>query len=141
MVAQWLRIYLTMQEKGVQPLVWKDSTCCGATKPCTTTTEPTCQTMEAQEPWKPCSATKKPLKREACAPQLESCPCSLQVERSLGSNEGQEQPIKFLIKIKKNPVNIFLSSDGVCLPGKRMFTWYKINGYSECIYFILFLYT
>jgi hypothetical protein len=42
---------------------------------------------------------------------------------------------------KKNPVNIFLSSDGICLPGKRMFTWYKINGYSECIYFVLFLYT
>ena len=32
MVAQWLRIYLTMQEIGVQTMVWEDSTCHGTTK-------------------------------------------------------------------------------------------------------------
>ena len=29
----WLRIHLPMQGTWVQPLVWEDPTCCGATKP------------------------------------------------------------------------------------------------------------
>ena len=39
LVVQWLRIHLPMQGTRVQSLVWEDSTCCGAVKPCTTTTE------------------------------------------------------------------------------------------------------
>ena len=33
LVAQWLRICLSMQETQVQALVWEDPTCRGATKP------------------------------------------------------------------------------------------------------------
>ena len=33
LVAQWLRIRLTMQGTRVQALVWEDPTCRGATKP------------------------------------------------------------------------------------------------------------
>ena len=33
LVAQWLRICLPMQGTRVRALVWKDPTCCGATKP------------------------------------------------------------------------------------------------------------
>ena len=36
LVAQWLRICLTMQGTRVRALVWEDSTCRGATKPCAT---------------------------------------------------------------------------------------------------------
>ena len=32
-MAQWLRIYLPMQETWVRPLIWKDPTCCRATEP------------------------------------------------------------------------------------------------------------
>ena len=58
------------------------------------------------------------------------------MEKSLHSNEDPAEPIKNLIKIKKNPANIFLGSDGISLPGKRMFTWCKINAYSKYVYFL-----
>ena len=37
--AQWLRILLSVQGTQVRPLVWEDSTCHGATKSNTTSTE------------------------------------------------------------------------------------------------------
>ena len=40
LVVQWLRICLPMQGTWVRALVWEDPTCRGATRPCTTTTEP-----------------------------------------------------------------------------------------------------
>ena len=39
LVAHWLRIHLPMQGTQVRALVWEDPTCCGATKPVSTTTE------------------------------------------------------------------------------------------------------
>ena len=33
LVAQWIRIHLPMQGTQVRSLVWKDSTCCGTSKP------------------------------------------------------------------------------------------------------------
>ena len=40
LVAQWLRIHLPTQGTRIQPLAREDPTCCEATKPCATTTEP-----------------------------------------------------------------------------------------------------
>ena len=33
LAVQWIRIHQAMQETGVQSMVWKNSACCGATKP------------------------------------------------------------------------------------------------------------
>ena len=41
-MAQWLRVSLPMQGTRVRALVWEDPTCCGATGPGATTTEPAC---------------------------------------------------------------------------------------------------
>ena len=40
LVVPWMRICVPMQETQVRSLVWEDSTCCRAMKPCTTTPEP-----------------------------------------------------------------------------------------------------
>ena len=50
LVAQWLRIHLPMQGTRVQSLVWEDPTCCGAAKPVSHNTEPTCHNY-----WTPCT--------------------------------------------------------------------------------------
>ena len=59
----------------VQSLIWEDSTCHRATEP-----------VRALEP----VVCKKPPQREAGAPQVESSPCSLQIENS--SNKDAVQP-------------------------------------------------
>ena len=57
---QWYRIHLPMQGTRVQSLIRGNPTCCGQLST-----------------WSQCSPT-----REACAPQLESSPCLLQVEKA-----------------------------------------------------------
>ena len=42
LVVQWIGTCLPVHGTQVQSLVREDSTCLRATKPCTTTTEPTC---------------------------------------------------------------------------------------------------
>ena len=77
LVAQWLRICLTMQGTQVQALAWEDPTCRGATKPCVpqllslraTTTEacepqllsPSATTTEACAPRAHAPQQEKPL--------------------------------------------------------------------------------
>ena len=51
----------------------------GKLSPCTPTTEPTCCTTEAGVP-RACAPQEKPPQLEACTPQLESSPCSSQLE-------------------------------------------------------------
>ena len=58
LVAQWLSVYLLMQETGVPPLIWEDSTCLGATRPTTT---------EACVPQRTCSETRRHC-NERCTP-------------------------------------------------------------------------
>ena len=67
-MAQWLRIHLARQGTQGRSLVWEDSTCWGATKS-------VC--YRAYPPQK-----EKPLLWDTCAPQLESSPHSLQLEKS-----------------------------------------------------------
>ena len=62
-----------MQGTWVQPLVWEDSTCCGATKPVYTT-------AEAAHPRACAPEQEQPPQGEACALRTERSPCSLQLE-------------------------------------------------------------
>ena len=73
LVFQWLRIYLPMQGTWVWSLVQEDSTCCGATKPLYHNYW-TCTLL-------PVLCNEKPPQWEAHAPQLESSPHSLQLEK------------------------------------------------------------
>ena len=80
LVVQWLRIRLPTQGTQVQSLVYKDSTCCGGTKPLchnywarVPATEPT-----HARAWAP---QDKPPQWEAHTPHLESSPHSLPVEK------------------------------------------------------------
>ena len=66
LVVQWLRISLWVQATLVQTLVQEDPTCLGATKP----VHHSYWARDLQE---------KPPQCEACPPQLESSPCSLQL--------------------------------------------------------------
>ena len=85
LVAHRWRIHLPMQETQVRSLVWEDPTCHGATRS-------VCQYWgSALEPescnyWglsTPDSAPQeKPLQWGACAPQLESSLCLLQLEKT-----------------------------------------------------------
>ena len=74
LVVQWLRIHLPMQETWVQPLVWEDPMCHGATKL-------VCHNywagaLQPANLWQ-----EKPPQRDCHALQLESSPCSPQLEK------------------------------------------------------------
>ena len=83
LVVQWLRIHLPMEGTWVPPLVQEDCTCLGATRP-------VCYHYSAFMPqlWKPTFSRarvlqqEKSLPGEAHAPQLESSPHSLQLEKA-----------------------------------------------------------
>ena len=90
-MVQWLRIYLPMQGTQVQSPVQEDSTCSrvesGQLSPYTTTSKSELQSLEA-------STTEallvtaharqqdNPAQWEACALQLKSSPCSLQLDQN-----------------------------------------------------------
>ena len=111
-----------MQETQVQSLVQEDSTCCGATKPvhhsywfCAL--EPRNHNYQAHElqllkPSCPGArvSQEKPQKWEAWAPQLESSPHSLQLEKSPCSNEDLAQPNinKYILKIIISGIHVIL---------------------------------
>lgn len=135
-MAQWLRIYLPIQETGVQPLVWKDSTCCGATKARTPTTEPTRQNYGSPRALAATLCNKAATRARGLRTTTRQLPVLSTSRKKPGQQRRPRTANKNLIKVKKNPANIFLGSDRICLPGRRMFTRYKINGYSECIYFV-----
>ena len=75
-----------MQETWVQSLLQEDPTCRGAAKAMRHNYW-TC--ARAQEPQ---LLSPRAANTEACAPQLGSSPCSLQLEKSLCSNEDPAQP-------------------------------------------------
>lgn len=82
---QWLRILLPVQGTQDRPLVWEDSTCHGATKPCATITEPIPGTTEAGHSKARALPQEESLQREARALQLQS---SLsQLEKPAGCDE------------------------------------------------------
>ena len=60
-------------------------------RPGATTTKPVCCRCRSLRALAPASQRKKPLQREACTPQLQSSPQSLQVERSPRSSEDPDQ--------------------------------------------------
>ena len=71
----------------VQSLVWEDSTCCGATKLVrhnywASTLEPVNHNYWAHAPRARAPQQGKPLRWEASASQLESGPCSSQLEKA-----------------------------------------------------------
>ena len=72
LVAQWQRICLLTQEMWVWSLVWEDSTCLGATKPCEPQLLSLCSRAWEPQLWKPISPRahalqqEKPQQREAC---------------------------------------------------------------------------
>ena len=71
-VVHWLRIHLAMHETS---LVWEDPTCLGATRPVSHNYWACMSGAHA-------SPQERPLQWEACALQLESSPCSLQLEKA-----------------------------------------------------------
>ena len=76
----WLhgqRIHLPMQKTQVRSLVWEHSTCCRATKPM------------GHNYWARAPQQEKPPQWEAGTPQLESSPCSPQLEKTL---KQQQRP-------------------------------------------------
>ena len=104
LVAQRLRIRLPMQRAWVWTLVWKDPTCCGATKPvchnywacalracqpqllsphATTTEDSTPRARAPQE---------KPLQWEAHTPQWRVAPARRNYRKPVHSNEDPTQP-------------------------------------------------
>ena len=101
-MAQWIRIHLAMKGTQVWFLVQEDFTCRGATKPmCCNDWACGPQTLKPAclEP----AFHNKSSHGEAGTQQLERSPCSLQLETSRGSNEGQAQPkINKIILKKRN---------------------------------------
>ena len=81
----------TCQGRGRKFDPWSGETLSVVEKqsPCVTTTEPVLRgcTCWAHVPWNPCSATRAPLKGEACAWQLDGSPCSLHLEEALEQQE------------------------------------------------------
>ena len=72
-----------MQGTQVATLAWEDSTCHSANKgPYITTTEPRVETTEACAPTACALQQEKPPQWEAHALQLESSPCSLQLNKA-----------------------------------------------------------
>ena len=83
LVAQWLRICLLMQGTPIQSLEQEDAICHRVAKP----ESHNCwahppQRLKPKRPRACILQQKKPLRWEACAPQLESCPHSLQLEKA-----------------------------------------------------------
>ena len=97
------------RKRGFAPWPGKIPHAAEQINPCATTTEPVLQSPEPQllKPTHPraCSVQgEKPPWWEAHSPQLESSPCSWQLEKSLHSGEDPAQPkINKIIKIKSQP--------------------------------------
>ena len=103
LAVQWVRICLPMQRTRVLSLVWEDSTCQEATKP------------RHHNYWACAPQQEKPLRWEACAPQLESSPCLRQLEKSLSSNKDSAQPPKDALNNKTQRIyNENLKTDTQC---------------------------
>ena len=108
-VAQWQRIRLPMQERWTGSLIREDPACCGTTKAghrnCWAwALELGAAATEAPRPRASASQQEKPLQWEACVLELESTPCSPQLEKGLRSTEDPAQPkinkrIKLILKI------------------------------------------
>ena len=76
LVVQWLRACLARQETLVRSLVQEDPICCGAA-------EPVCLTYQSPSTLEPVLRHKeRPLQWEAYAPQLQSAPRSLKLEKA-----------------------------------------------------------
>ena len=94
------------QAHGPQPL----SLCSGAQEPhcwahVSQLLSPYATTTEVCVPWSPCSTTKKPPPWEALTLQLESSPCSPQLEKACAHQwrPQHSQTLNKLIKMFKNP--------------------------------------
>ena len=74
-LVQWMSICLPMQGTGVQPLAWKDPTCCGATE---------------SKGLEPLLCNKRGHLNEKPAPQLDSSPQA----RQLGKAHCNEDPVQ-----------------------------------------------
>ena len=103
LVAQWERIHLPLQETWVWSLIWEDPTYLEQLSLCTTNTEPVSQslgalTTEACGPWSP--QQEKSLQWEAQAPQLESGPRSLQLEKA-SAQQWRPNAAKNAFNLKK----------------------------------------
>ena len=75
LMVQWLRINLPKQGTGIQSLVWEDSTCQGYLSLHTATAKVHARTTYALQ-------QEKPPEWEAWAPQLESSPYLMQLEKT-----------------------------------------------------------
>ena len=117
LVVQWLTIHLPTPGTWVQSLIWEDPTCRGATKPL------------CHKYW----ACERQLLTPSCpgarAPQLESGPCSLQLEKvrtqqwrpSAAKNKLINQFFKILqIFIFKKHIKSLLSTERVTVTCKDM---------------------
>ena len=101
LVAQWWKIYPPMQETWVWSLIWEDLTCHGATKYLHHNYWACALDHGSHNYWSPHPGAHAPQEkapqREALSLQLDSSPSSLQLEKSLCSNEDPAEP-----KMSKN---------------------------------------
>ena len=101
LVDQGLRICLVVQGTQVQSLIQKDPTCCGAAKPmyhnywaCALEptnhnySSPAPQPLEPMHPTSRAPQEEKPPQWEAWESQLESSPCSQQLQKSPHNNKN-----------------------------------------------------
>ena len=94
---QQLRIYLPMQGKWVQFLVWEDPTCHGATKP-------KCHSYGGLSAQTLCSATREASEMRRTHTAMKSSPGLLQPEKAYSE---QQRPIAAKNKNKQQQQKIF----------------------------------
>ena len=109
LVAQWLRIRLSMQGTWVRSLAWEDPTCHGATKPASHNywarvphlLSPRATTAEARTPRAHALQQEKPLQWEARTLQWRVAPLSPQLEKARvqqGRPSAAPSPQKMMFK-------------------------------------------
>ena len=156
-----------MQEIRAQSVVWKDPTCLAETKPVgvpqawnhvleSRSHKYRAHLLKLLKPKSPRShilQQKKLLKWYAYTPQLERCPHSPQVEKTLWSNEDPAKPRKKLRKIKKTSgwtyswivIGFVFQGNGCSLGKKSMdtvnvYTWFNLYIYIY-IYIHMYIHT
>ena len=114
---QWLKIHLPVQGTWVRALVQEDPTCRGATKPCSTTTEPalqspratttepTCHNYPSPRAQSPCSTMREATTVRSWHTATKSSSRSLQLEKARAQ---QRRPSA--AKNKINTINTFLKN-------------------------------
>ena len=94
LLAQWIRIHLSMQETQVRSLVWEDPTCTEQQSPCATTPEPSC--LKAVLHRERSRRNEKPgrgSQEQRCSPQAEKVQAQPQRRSTAKANKHHKKKI------------------------------------------------